>query len=101
MKIAINRCYGGFSVSRAAQKRLVELGCPHMEGTVDEYGYQHRENIKHRSCPMLVQVITELGDKANGNLAVLKIVEVPDGIECHLDEYDGVEHVAENHEVWS
>ena len=29
------------------------------------------------------------------------IVEVPDGGEWELDEYDGIEHVAEKHRTWS
>jgi len=33
--------------------------------------------------------------------ADLKIVEIPDGTNYEIDEYDGNEHVAEVHRTWS
>lgn len=54
----------------------------------------------NRSHPLLVQVVEELGEKADGRFAKLKIVEIPDGIEWEIDEYDGVEHIAEKHQTW-
>jgi hypothetical protein len=30
----------------------------------------------------------------------LRIVEIPDGVEWHISEYDGIEHIAENHRTW-
>lgn len=56
-----------------------------------------------RNDPVLIQVVEELGAKANGAYASLKIVELPDNMvgKWHIDEYDGYEHVAENHRTWS
>ena len=54
-----------------------------------------------RNDPILVKVVEELGEKANGRCAQLKIVEVPDDIEWQVEEYDGNEHVAEVHQTWS
>lgn len=55
----------------------------------------------NRADPLLIQVVEELGKEANGRCADLKIVEIPDGIKWHIEEYDGSEHVAEDHEIWS
>ena len=54
-----------------------------------------------RGDPTLIQVIQELGKVANGRYANLKIVDIPNGIEWEIEEYDGSEHVAEKHETWS
>jgi hypothetical protein len=53
-----------------------------------------------RGDPKLVQVIEELGDAANGAHAQLAIVEIPDGVEYTVEEYDGSEHIAEAHRTW-
>lgn len=54
----------------------------------------------NRNDPDLVAVVKELGEKANGAHANLKIVSVPDDVAWHIEEYDGAEHVAENHRKW-
>jgi hypothetical protein len=46
-----------------------------------------------RNDPILVQVVEELGDKANGSCAKLRIAEVPAGTLYRIDEYDGFESV--------
>jgi hypothetical protein len=46
-----------------------------------------------RNDPILVQVVEELGDKANGRCAKLRIAEVPAGTLYRIDEYDGFESV--------
>lgn len=67
--------------------------------TVDERHDFNHQYFKHtwqernvdRHDPILVQVVEELGDKANGKHAQLKIDEV-DG-PYRIDEYDGNESV--------
>ena len=54
-----------------------------------------------RTNPLLIQIIEELGEAANGRFAKLHIVEIPDGIEYEIEEYDGNEHIAEVHRTWS
>ena len=46
-----------------------------------------------RTDPVLVQVVEELGEKANGMCAELRIAEVPAGTLYRIDEYDGFESV--------
>ena len=59
--------------------------------------------MEFRTSKLLLEVIEELGDKANGYFAELKIVEVPDSEikQVHIDNYDGVETVIQNHKEWS
>ena len=46
-----------------------------------------------RTDPVLVQVVEELGEKANGLCADLQIRELPAGTLYRIDEYDGNESV--------
>ena len=54
-----------------------------------------------RNDPDLVAVVEELGSVADGRCASLRVVEIPDGVEWEIDEYDGIEHIAEKHRTWS
>ena len=53
-----------------------------------------------RDDPALVQVVEELGARASGDHAELTVVEIPDGVNYIIEEYDGREHVAERHRTW-
>lgn len=48
----------------------------------------------------LISLVEELGEKANGDCAELKILEIPDDVEWEIKEYDGNEWVAEIHRTW-
>lgn len=62
--------------------------------------YDLETRPEDRTDPQLIQVIEELGKKANGRCAELKIVEIPDNVQWHIHDYDGYEHVAEDHRTW-
>jgi hypothetical protein len=49
----------------------------------------------------LIKVIEKLGDEANNKYSELSIVEIPDGVNWEIEEYDGMEHIAEKHNTWS
>jgi hypothetical protein len=53
-----------------------------------------------RDDPILIEVIKELGAKANGMCAKLKIVKIPSNVDWEINEYDGLESVEEKHLVW-
>jgi len=133
MKIVINDCFGGFSLSIAGVKRYAEIKgievYPYeMALMVDENkplkpyagddnmwvswatkevktreelnnNYFSERDIK-RTDPALIQLVEELGEKADGRCASLKVIEIPDGIEYEIEEYDGNETVAEKHRTW-
>lgn len=91
MKVVINHCFGGFSLSEAAYK---ELGIPW-----DGYGYLTGLDIP-REDPRLVACVEKLGAKANGQHAQLSVVEIPDDVEWFIDDYDGNEIIHEQHRTW-
>lgn len=54
-----------------------------------------------RDDPDLVAVVEELGsDKASGQFANLTVKEIPDDIDWHIDEYDGMETIREAHRTF-
>ena len=53
-----------------------------------------------RDDEKLIAVVEELQEKANGHYAFLKIIEIPDDVDWILQDYDGVEWVAEKHRIW-
>jgi len=60
------------------------------------------DDIKNdRSDPDLISVIEQMGEAANGKCSKLKIIEIPDDVEWEIDEYDGLERVAEKHRTWN
>jgi len=110
-KIVINACHGGFGLSHEAMMRYAEIkginlvwedgrwGKLYYKDSVSDDNHFSDRDIP-RDDPVLVQVVEELGHDADGFAANLKIVEIPDDVEWHIAEYDGSEHVAENHRTW-
>lgn len=120
MKVVINRCFGGFGLSDLAFEMLLDLkgiewekvtpknrfsyGADYYEkghAKDDNYYLWYRDLTEDRSDEHLVQIVEELGEKANGRFSELKIVEIPDDTEWYVAEYDGMERVAEKHRIWS
>ena len=105
MKIAINNCYGGFSLSVAAFDRLVELGdvdTIEVAEIFERLGLDRADAFYegYRHNPLLIQTIEELGENANGRHSFIKIVEIPDGTSYMVQDYDGMEWIAETHRTW-
>lgn len=117
-KVVINKCIGGFSLSKEAVEELVKIDSELLskytveewadedrEGIVEKDGYVYMINCwdfadKNRDHPDLILVVEKLGDKANGNSANLEIVEIPNDINWYIDECHGEEWVAEDHRIW-
>ena len=138
MKVVINKCFGGFSLSAKAVRRLAELKgrkCFFFSGydkpytpisdkeaekefaiTAFDVPYPNKLGddayAKHnlyfcgidRTDPDLIRVIEELGaghhTGASGSCAELEIVEILDGTNYEIAEYNGNEHIAEVHRTW-
>ncbi len=93
----INACHGGFGLSDEALALFSKL-----KGfTKEQEDSLQRWDIA-RDDPILIQVIETLGaSRCNTPYSKLKIVEVPDDVICEIDDYDGLEWVAEMHRTWS
>jgi len=90
VKIVYNGCFGGFSLSPEAVRLGKSISDSDEWKEVDErYGYF--EGPRHDET--LVKVVEQLGKKAGGDVASLRICELPDGTEYRIDEYDGNESV--------
>lgn len=128
-QVVVNRCWGGFRLSDEAIMLYYEKkGIKLYKDTdqylsrfytvpVEEYHRLHEEDRKNgsyektnevfvsfydfeRTDPILIEVIEELGEAANGQFASLEIVEVPDDVEWEISDYDGMESVEEVHRSW-
>lgn len=53
-----------------------------------------------RTNPLLVECVETLGIQANGSCAKLRVVDIPDGTDYTIDDYDGQETVEERHQSW-
>lgn len=130
MKVVINECFGGFGVSDEGYKlyaQLKGLTLYQKEGMsfidyytipIEEFEKLEKEcetvqeknelyekyNLylthEHRTDPVLIEVVQQLGDKANGFYSKLKIVEIPDDVKWEIHDYDGIESIHEVHRVW-
>lgn len=53
-----------------------------------------------RDDPHLVTLVEEMGETSFGRFTSLKVIEIPDDVEWQLEQYDGMEWVAEKHRTW-
>jgi hypothetical protein len=93
VKVVINVCYGGASLSDKAMALLKE------RAPARDWDF-YNIPLDRRTDPELVRVVEELGGAADGAHAKLKVVEIPDGVEFDIDEYDGIESIHERHQSW-
>lgn len=79
MKMVINKCYGGFSLSVAAKHKL---GLKSLYPNID------------RCDERLVALVEKDAEMASGFCAKLAVVEIPDeATDTYLEEYDGAERL--------
>jgi hypothetical protein len=64
----------------------------------ENYIFLDRDEI--RTDKDMIEIVKELKEKANGQHALLDIVDIPDDVEYEINEYDGVESVHEKHRSW-
>lgn len=130
MKVVINACFGGFSLSDQAYEWLIEHGipvkkyiqqkrgkdgrylpeplnegeiifdCQLSDGELRFSRYWDAWTDSNRTHSLVIGVVEALGNKASGRFAELKVVKIPDGIEWEIDEYDGYEQINEKHRTW-
>lgn len=109
MKIVINKCFGGFGLSEEATLLYGKKKGLNIIVVKDEYikGLNHyyldekkdgnyfSDRDIQRNDSALIEVVNELGEKADGSFSKLKIVEIPDDMKWEIEEYDGKEHISE------
>lgn len=117
MKVVINRCYGGFSLSNAAVLWLRERGYqpaidePMFVGeswsngelVTEDHERMFKDGHMHsvsRTDDLVIECVEVLGKDAWGKHAELEIVEIPDDISWDIGYYDGKEWVEEQHGTW-
>lgn len=113
MKVAINDMHGGFSLSDAAFQKLLDRKSIDYMKILDDNNYpvywsktgnteqiNEYEFYQNRGDSDLISVIEEMGSKANGIYASIRIIEIPNDIKWHIAEFGGREHVAEDHRTW-
>lgn len=91
--VVINDCYGGFGLSQRAKQEYCKMA------GIEEKDFF--ETSIARDDPYLVKIVKSLGMGANGPHANLKVVEIPGDVEWLVQDYDGVEWVAEKHRTWT
>lgn len=113
-KIAINTAHGGFGLSRTAFHRLRDMGHPvalketdigdfYPDGSgprTSLFGMDGFCRTIDRDDPMLIQIVEEMGRAASGSLAHIEVLEIPDDVQWQIEEYDGLEWIAEQHRTW-
>ena len=114
MKIVINDCHGGFGLSDKAKEHYAKIKGIDIEGRKakapffnDQIDYFYAGTDKmftdhslERNDPALIQTVEELVNDANDWGSELKIVDIPEDVKWQIEEYDGLEHVAEQHRTW-
>jgi hypothetical protein len=116
MKIAINRCYGGFSLSDKAFAEYLKRKGIIFETKINAFGdlefYKDSISDKKyisqydfikcgsRNDSDLIVIIEEMGEESFGMFASLKIVEIPDDVEYEITEFDGLETIREKCRTW-
>lgn len=91
MKIVINKCYGGFSLS---EEQALAYGIDESELYESFGGKKCYYGEVERTDPKLVEIVEQ--GLPNDWASDLKVVEIPDGSFYEIEEYDGMEYI-----VWS
>ena len=95
MKLVINDSHGGFGLSAKACALLCEKkGLP-----AGSFSWHSAGDVARHDGD-LVAVVEELGRDASGILSRLAVIEIPDDVDYVVQEYDGLEWVAERHRTW-
>jgi hypothetical protein len=116
--VAVNKDYGGFSISKEVVDIMKSKGVPvdfseqdekdNKFFPVEEYGYHvYNENFgieseDYNACrtfPPLIEAIRE-AKNPNGKMSDIAIIEIPDDVDWYIDEFDGYEIIREKHRTW-
>jgi hypothetical protein len=101
MKIAINVCFGGFSVSEEVYKELgIKWDGYGFLGNKD-FGICSDDYLAFRSNTKFIEAIEKVGiNQSSGCSSKIKIIDIPGGIDYYIDDFDGNETIHEIHNSW-
>ena len=98
-KVVINACFGGFGLSDEAIAMYRER-----KGIAADERATYADELARDDADLIAVVEALEPEKAGDDrYAELKVVEVPMWLHekgWHIEEYDGLEHIAENHQTW-
>ena len=102
-RVVVNRCYGGFQLSDAAKAMYKGLRAA-QNSEVTNNDHIFAPDLK-RDDPLLLAVVDAIGLEACSidGRSKLKIVMVPGDVTADgwvIEDYDGMEWVAEKHRIW-
>ena len=119
MRVVINVTHGGFGLSEAAVRLCLERGMTFTEDTPagdyvnpradfsssfgpDTYYALNINDKAFRTHPVVLGVVQELNEQADGRCARLKILDIPfETLEgWGINDNEGWEHVEETHRTW-
>ena len=102
MKVVINKCFGGFGLSKQAQEQFAK--CKNIDlGEYYENAGRYENIVDYdiaRDDVDLVNIVETLGKDASSWCSQLVVIEIPDGVDWYVEDYDGLEHIAERHRIW-
>lgn len=91
MKIVINKCFGGFTLS---EEQALAYGIDESELYESFRGKKCYYGEVERTDPKLIEIVEQ---RLPGDwMSDLQVVEIPDGAFYKIEEYDGMEYV-----IWS
>lgn len=114
MKVVINRCYGGFGLSKEAKLAILERKGLAGRAVLTDWsliekqveGFKDGEWIDFDSFKFprhdsdLVAVVETMGSESYDGFADLRVINVPDGIEYIIFDNEGMETVVESGHYW-
>ena len=103
MKVLINNCYGGYAISYQACKLWLERNNISFTENKDDYWDvefiidgkpTYLSHQISRDDSTIIQIFEEKGSEfTSGSLSELILVEIPDGCQYRIGEYDGMESI--------
>tara|TARA_R110000796_G_scaffold78528_1_gene175099 strand:- start:98 stop:385 length:288 start_codon:yes stop_codon:yes gene_type:complete len=95
MKVVIYTKYGAFQIPAEIHE---EIGCECGTEIDDVYHCYGLDIDRHDA--RLVKAVEARAD-ADGDFHNLRVVTIPDDVEYRIEEYDGMEWIAEKHRTWA
>ena len=99
-KIIINR---GSSRFKFSQEALEYLHKKKVEGVIKQGIYKLKFNlvtIDLRTNKHAIKIVKDLGPGASGDLALLKVIEIPNNVKWHIAQLGNSEYIREDAREW-